>query len=90
MNPQPRDLLSKISEMVEYLYLRNIAAEQLLEHYNVPDWREILDEYAARQENQPLVRERFSAVRSLLQLAHSDSEALEALLKAFPTRGKPI
>jgi hypothetical protein len=90
MNEQARQALLSIIEIVEYLYIRNAALEQVLQHYQTPDWREIADEYCQRQENKLFFRTKFSALHSLLALAQSDSEALEALLRAFPTQGKPI
>lgn len=89
MDEETRKLLSDLVTALEHFWLESQAAMSLLEQYRIPNWFDLVYEYCERLESKALSQKRFASARALIQLAQKDSEALEALLSALQSRGKP-
>jgi hypothetical protein len=85
--------MKAIAIALEHFWLRYDAAMRLLEKAQVPNYWEIVENYAEQPENKLRAHDRFLEVTALLQSNLQDSEDLkkltEALQRAAP-KSKPM
>jgi hypothetical protein len=78
-----KDRVKAIISALEHFWLRYEAAMHLLEEAQVPNYWEIVENYAEQPENKHRAHDRFLEATVLLQSSLRDSTELEKLLEVL-------